>query len=289
MHSNNEREFWYARYEQALQAWKDNQHAEADNICIDIIADFASPPFIKVQALQIRARCTTQYYDSRSLMSQCFPILDGYLTEDPTVAKLRDQATRFITQLDRNWQAKWTKLGKKPPKSKELERRREQEFDAAEAAEAAQAAKIDAVQKATGDLSRMELDAASGDASQGGPDSKDDKGEASPKPPGSSFVTGNEFNASEQSLIPPLGPQPYTASEIEGLEDWARDQTEEEMEQIELAHKFAAQELQQWREQRAQQQAERGEGGEGEGGEGMEGVEKTDTSPTGAPPSPPDE
>ncbi|KAK5135698.1 hypothetical protein LTR08_004684 [Meristemomyces frigidus] len=261
----NETAFFFARYEAALTAWNDGFKAEADDICRFLVSDFPCPRFLQVQAWQLRSLCTGQYYDARSYLEHCFPILDKFLREDSMVDNLYTHTEAMIAELDGIWNAyvllptqdvpaladshssKWKKVGKKPPTQEELERKEDEQREREEAAEAAD----EPVGKAAEAISGMDLDPAcrlqcrlarkSRRKQRIEAEGDDAVYTPSVKPKFLGFITGAQWANSEYAKMPLLEHPPYTRAEMEGLEDWNRGQTEQEREEMEVAMNAARQ------------------------------------------------
>ncbi|KAK5713464.1 hypothetical protein LTR15_011164 [Elasticomyces elasticus] len=198
-YAHNETQFFHVRYKQALQAWQDGELGEADDICRGLVADFPCPLFVQVQAWQLRSLCTDQYYQSRSYLQNCFPILEKHVLEDPLVKRLHDYTTESIAQLDRNWAAKWAASGQKPPTERDLQRLEEKE-----------------------DIAAMETEAARDQAVE-------------ETATGMSLVTLEEDSKDKDSSKAEDG-----SPEGEGSKDWAREETDGEMEDIRMGYEIAA-------------------------------------------------
>ncbi|KAK5136895.1 hypothetical protein LTR08_001817 [Meristemomyces frigidus] len=126
---SKETAFFVARYDAAATEWKEGHRINADEICRFLVTHFACPPFLQVQAWQLRSLCSGQYYNARSHLESSFVILDKYPRADPVVAGLYTLTEARIAALDGNWEAKWKNLGLKPPTKEEEEVKQERECE----------------------------------------------------------------------------------------------------------------------------------------------------------------
>ena len=89
-----------AKVKQVERHLKDEDKAKADDVCRELVTDYACPPSIRASAWQARACCTNRYYEAMRFLKCSLEVCDEASVSlqlsagDPYVSTFRDHAVR---------------------------------------------------------------------------------------------------------------------------------------------------------------------------------------------------
>ncbi|KAK5119994.1 hypothetical protein LTR85_007070 [Meristemomyces frigidus] len=124
MAPDNVARFYWNKFKRARTFFDQQDLPHAQELCLQVIAEWDAPKHAHVQSYQLLSLCTNNYFDAKRFLEEANKILDGLDASDQLVQQSKEHTFQMQKELEDAWMAKWREIhgsGAKPPNEDEIE------------------------------------------------------------------------------------------------------------------------------------------------------------------------